>query len=520
MGNTAIFRMMVFNLLLALFHNFKNFPKVQFQTFGTKKILKIQLTYRLFSFIFFAMISFPMWSLAQDEDQQNLVNTAPERVLINNIYIIGNEKTKKNIILREIDLQTGIYYDWEELIQTIEADKKKIYNLQLFNSVEITPLFTDPEQIELLVAVTERWYIIPNVILNLADRNLAEWWTNQNRDLSRVNFGGRLIHNNVGGRNEKLRVGGQWGFVRSFEVLYSKPYIDKKQKHGLAAQYTYFTQKTIPVRSENNRQIFYRNENEEVLRRNSSAFLRYTYRGSYYNFHFVTLGYTNTRINEDVFTQNPNYFIHGDNRLNFSLLSYNFRHDNRDNIAYATEGQLLSMTLTRYGLVTSDDVKDWEFSMNANKYKRLNSKFHIVSGLSFNYFFGQNQPYTLVRGIGYTPNFIRGYELNVIEGQQLVVHKNSLRYKLFDFGFDVSNMVPMDEFSYFPFKFYLSANYDHGFVNDKNRLPENLRLTNKYLFGYGLGIDLVTLYDMVFRLEYSINNQNERALFFNIRAPF
>lgn len=519
MGNIAIFRMMVFNLLLALSHNFKNSLKVQFQIFGTKKILKVQFTYRLIALFFFAVSSFSFRSLAQDEDEQ-IINTIPARVLINSIYIIGNEKTKKNIILREIDLQTGIYYDWEEFIQTIEADKKKIYNLQLFNSVEITPLLTGSDQIELLVAVTERWYIIPNIILNLADRNLAEWWTNQNRDLSRVNFGGRLIHNNVGGRNEKLRVGGQWGFVRSFEVLYSKPYIDKNQKHGLAFQYTYFTQKTIPVRSDNNRQIFFRNENEDVLRRNSSAFLRYTYRGSYYNFHFVTFGYTNTRINEEVFTQNPNYFIHGDNSLNFLMMSYSFRHDNRDNIAYATEGQLLNMTLTRYGLLPYDDVNDVEFSMNANKYKRLNSKFHIASGLSFNYFFGQSQPYTLVRGIGYNPNFIRGYELNVIEGQQLVVHKNSLRFKLFDFGFDVSKMVPMDEFSYFPFKFYLSANYDHGFVNDKNRLPENLRLTNKYLFGYGLGIDLVTLYDMVIRLEYSINNQNERALFFNIRAPF
>lgn len=520
MGNTAIFRMMFFNLLLALFHNIKKILKVHFHILGNTNLLKISLSYRFFGLFLLVFIGNNLDNLAQDESKEPILNIAPERVLINNIYIIGNEKTKKNIILREIDLQTAIYYDWEELIQTIESDKKKIYNLQLFNNVEITPLFTGPEQIELLVTVTERWYIIPNLIFNLADRNLAEWWTNQNRDLSRVNFGARLIHNNVGGRNEKLRIGGQWGFVRAFEVLYSKPYIDKKQKHGLAVQYTYFTQKTIPVRSENNRQVFYRNENEDVLRRNSSAFLRYTYRGSYYNFHFLTLGYTNTRINDDVFSQNPNYFIHGDNRLNFFMMSYNFRHDNRDNIAYATEGNLLNLTLTRYGLLPGNDVNDLEFTLNANKYKRLNSKFHVASGLSFNYFFAQNQPYTLVRGIGYNPNFIRGYELNVIEGQQLFVHKNSLRYKLFDFGFDISNYVPRDEFSYFPFKFYISANYDHGFVNDKNRLPENLRLTNKYLFGYGLGIDLVTLYDMVFRLEYSINNQNERAFFFNIRAPF
>ncbi|MFD2203252.1 BamA/TamA family outer membrane protein [Shivajiella indica] len=473
----------------------------------------------LLLFLFFAKGTI---TFAQDEvtDQDSIMLTPPGRVVINNIYVVGNEKTKRNIILREITLQTGIYYDWEELISLIQADQKKVYNLQLFTSVEITPLLTGSEQIELLVAVTERWYIIPNIIFNLADRNFAEWWTNQNRDLSRVNYGARLIHNNVGGRNEKLRIGAQFGFVRSFELMYSKPYIDKKQKHGLSAQFNYFTQKNIPIKSSNNKQVFYQNETEDVLRKTNTTLLRYTYRGSYYNFHFVTIGYSNTWISDDVFIQNPDYFLHDDNTLRYSLISYTYRHDNRDNIAYATEGQVLSLGLNKYGLFNGDDVQDIEFTLNANKYKRLDNRFHVVSGLSLNYFFGQQQPYTLVRGIGYNPNFIRGYELNVIEGQFVLVHKNSFRYKLFETGFDVGDYMPLDEFSYIPFKFYLSANFDQGFVNDKNKLPENTRLTNTYLFGYGLGIDMVTLYDMVFRFEYSINNQNESSFFINFRAPF
>lgn len=470
----------------------------------------------LFCAVLLPSFAFPQ---AVDSTEQRL-STVPDKVVINNIFIIGNEKTKKNIIMREIDLQEGIYYEWEDLISIIEADKKKIYNLQLFNSVEITPLLTGTDQIELLVSLTERWYIIPNIILNLADRNLAEWWTNQNRDLSRVNYGGRLVHNNVGGRNEKLRIGGQLGFTKVFEVLYSKPYIDRKQKHGLAAQFTYFTQKTIPVKSEFNRQVFYRNENEDVLRKNTAAFLRYTFRGSYYNFHFVTAGYNKTSINEDVFTQNPAYFLHGDNSLEYFLFGYSYRHDNRDNVAYATDGQLLNLGLTRYGIFGSDNIKDTEFTLNANKYFKFSDNFHFVSGLSFNTFFGKRQPFSLVRGIGYNPNFIRGYELNVIEGQQVLVHKNSFRFKIFDWGIDVSDYMPLDEFSYLPFKVYLSANFDHGYVNDRNKIPENLRLTNQYLYGYGLGLDLVSLYDMVFRFEYSINSKNEGAFFINVKAPF
>lgn len=456
----------------------------------------------------------------EDETVADTLSQTPERAVINNIFIIGNKKTKKNIILREIDLQEGVYYDWEELISLVQEDQKKIYNLQLFNKVEITPLITDTDQIELLVSVTERWYIIPNIILNLADRNLAEWWVNQNRDLSRVNYGGRLVHNNVGGRNEKLRIGGQMGFIRTFEALYNKPYIDKNQKHGLAIQATYFTQRNLQVRSSDNKQIFFSNEEEDILRRNRSAYLRYTYRGSFYNFHYVTAGYNSTWIDEDVFKQNPNFFLHGSNSLQYFVLGYNYRHDKRDNILYATQGQVLNLSLMRYGLFGSDDIKDWEFTMNANKYTKINDKFHFVSGLSFNAFLGQRQPFTLVRGIGYNPYFIRGYELNVVEGQQTVVHKNSLRFKILDLGYNIGDYVPLEEFAYFPIKLYLSGNFDHGYVNDRNNIPENLRLTNQYLFGYGLGLDLVTLYDMVFRFEYSINSQNEGAFFLNIRAPF
>jgi outer membrane protein assembly factor BamA len=455
-----------------------------------------------------------------DTIPNTLFTKAPEKVVINNIFVIGNEKTKRNIILRELNVKAGIEYDWEELLQFIKEDQKKIYNLLLFNNVEITPLISGDELIELLVVVSERRYILPSLIFNLADRNFAEWWTNQGRSFSRVNYGARLSNNNVGGRNEKLRIGGQLGFTKAFDVMYSFPYLDAKQRHGISAQFNYFTNKTVPLRSENNRQLFYTNDQEDVLRKNRAAFLRYTYRGSFYNFHFVTFGYQNTRMHEDVLNLNPNYFFHEGNQLKFATLGYNFRHDNRDNIAYSTDGQLLSLGLNRYGIFNRDHFKDWEFTLLANKYHKFNRFFHIASGVSANAYLKREQPYTMVRGIGYFPNFIRGYELNVVEGQQTFVNKNSFRVTLLDLAYEVSGFMPVEGFSYIPLKLYLSANFDHGFVNDQNRLPENTRLTNSYLYGYGLGLDLVTFYDTVLRLEYSVNRQNERILFFNIRAPF
>jgi hypothetical protein len=324
----------------------------------------------------------------------------------------------------------------------------------------------------------------------------------------------------VGGRNEKLRFSGQFGFTRSLDFQYSKPYIDKNQKHGLAFQLNFNENKTIPIKSEFNRQVFFTAEDERVLRKNIGAAVRYTYRRSFYNFHFLTLGYNFTKIDPEILAKNPNYFQSGSPTLRYLYSTYTFRHDKRDNVAYATDGELLQLSITKYGIIFVDELDEVEVNMTANKYWKINDRFNFNTGLTADWFLSERQPYTLVRGIGYSPDFIRGYELNVIEGQQLYVHKNSFRWKFFDKAFDVSSFFKLEQFSTIPIRLYWSANFDHGYVTDRNRIPENSRLANTYLFGYGTGIDLVGFYDSVLRFEYSLNNSGEGNFFFNFKAPF
>ena len=453
--------------------------------------------------------------------QDSLPTPAPlGQIKVNSIYIIGNEKTQREIILRELDFVINYSYDWDTFLGILKADQQKIFNLRLFNEVEITPLIISEEEVEVLISVKERWYVLPSVIFELADRNFAEWWTNQERDWSRVNYGVKINHANVGGRNEKFRFAGQLGFTKGLEVIYSKPYIDRQQKHGLSFQLSYRDQKTVPIASRNNRQLFYTSPLEDVLRKTFSTALRYTFRRTFYNFHQLTLAHSTTWVSPKVLEQNPNYFLRPGNRLSFSFFQYSFLHDKRDNIAYATKGELLQLTATKYGLFSRKDIDELEINITANRYIPIGKKFHFASGLTAGWFMSPNQPYTLVRGIGYSPNFIRGYELNVIEGQQLIVQKNSLRYRLVNTSFDLSKAIYNDQFNTLPLSIYLSGNFDQGAVRDRNQIPENLALTNQYLFGYGAGIDIVTGYDAVFRFEYSVTKQGLGNFFFNFKAPF
>src|SRR5690606_17302359 len=173
-----------------------------------------------FTLLFSLCITSAIWAQEAFPSAENI----PERVTVNQIFIVGNEKTVKNVILREMDIEVGTTYNWNEFNGLVNGDQIKIYNLQLFTTVSITPLFTAEDQVELLVSVKERWYVIPNIIFSLADRNFSEWWINQGRDFSRVNYGLGISHNNVAGRNEKLRVSGQLGFTQAFSLTYIKPY--------------------------------------------------------------------------------------------------------------------------------------------------------------------------------------------------------------------------------------------------------------------------------------------------------
>ena len=64
------------------------------------------------------------------------------------------------------------------------------------------------------------------------------------------------------------------------------------------------------------------------------------------------------------------------------------------------------------------------------------------------------------------------------------------------------------------FKFFA----DFAWVDNYPKYEISSRLTNQLLYSFGVGLDLVAMYDMVLRLEYSYNSENERNFALNIKA--
>ena len=72
--------------------------------------------------------------------------------------------------------------------------------------------------------------------------------------------------------------------------------------------------------------------------------------------------------------------------------------------------------------------------------------------------------------------------------------------------------LPFEKFNTFHYALYANMFADAGYVKNKINFQNN-KLSNSFLCGFGVGIDFVTYYDLVFRLEYSFNKMLEHSFF-------
>ncbi len=441
-----------------------------------------------------------------------------DTVQIDKIFIIGYKKTKEHIIRRELSIYDGQFISKSELEEIIEADKRKVMNTKLFLSVDINLIELSEEKVDIIIRVAERWYFFPVPIFDLADRNFTEWWVNQNADLSRVDWGLKLRHFNFRGRGEILNITAQLGYTKRFRLSYSLPYIDKKQKLGLGFYGDYSTNKNIAYKTLEHRLQFL--DAEEVLRDRWRGGISLGFRPDFYSSHSFGVHYSSTNITDSVVSQNPDYFLDGNNHQKYFALTYSFTWDYRDFISYPLSGAYFKLKLDKIGIGIIDDVNIFAANGRYSRYFDLGKKFYFGSSITAHVSTPARQPYYNLSGIGFGNEFLRGYEKYVIEGQHFTVNKNTLKRLLFSFETDISDVVKLKQFNKVPFSAYLTLNFDHGYMVNYAGYIENELLTDRYIYGGGIGLDIISFYDFVMRWEYSMNIEREHALYFNLFVAF
>lgn len=435
-----------------------------------------------------------------------------DSLYVNEIIILGNKRTKPHIILRELDFRQGEKIDNTSMGERIAKTKNRLFNTRLFNKADIS-VNIRADTVSFLIDVSERWYAYPSPILEVGDRNFNEWWHDRDKDWHRLDYGLRFTQKNFRGRNEQLKAVFQLGFNEKFELFYSVPYIDRAMKTGLGFALSYSRNRQIAFQTNAHKLDFF--ASDEYIRKRLYTALSFTKRTNFYTFHTLEAAFHHHEIADTIAQLNPRYFLKGQTLQRYFRLNYRFVQDRRDIAFYPLKGSLFSIEAEKLGFGIFNNINQWSFTSSYSKFLSLENKFYFSAGIKGKISFPDQQAYYNTRGLGYGKDFVRGFELYVIDGQHYILMKNTVRREIFK---TERKLLGPRQFRQLPIAVYVKAYFDAGYVSDQSYNPLNRRLANTVLWGSGIGLDIVTFYDLVFRLEYSVNSVWEKGFFINFKA--
>ena len=438
------------------------------------------------------------------------------KVYISSIQVTGNKRTKKYIIQREMRLKTGDSILASELYDRLLKSRELVYNTALFTAVSIEPVFASAKEINLVVTVSEKWYIYPTPQFQLIDRNFNEWINTYHADLERVSYGVKFAHYNLTGRRDQLRVYLLNGYSRNISFTYNAPYSNRALTEGFS----------VSAGLTQNREVIYNtSKTNKPLRYTNAGFARsnfsiagsYSMRKGFYLKRTLNVALLYFGVDDSITSKyNPSYFNTTRNRVILPEITYVYQYINTNNIKYPLKGKIYSFAFTKRGtglrggmnLLSADFKYNRYFTHRNEWYSTLHAhtKIKAPGHLAF-----MNQ-----RALGYQDYFLRGLENYVIDGIHSFVAGYTLRKKILSFNI----VVPFKNklVSSIPFAIYAKTYADAGYSFSKQ--INDTRLGNRLLRTGGFGIDILSLYDTNVQLEYSFNQLGEKGLFLHAKSGF
>lgn len=455
-----------------------------------------------------------LFSLFSQNPQPQLADSI---LIIKQINIVGNQRTKERIILRELDISIGDSIKTDEIETRLDLNRRKLVNTNLFITIELKPRVVDKKNVIIDIKLLEQWYVMGYPVFQIIDRNYAEWWQ-RGADFNRTTYGIDFLHNNFRGRAEKLNLRAETGFVQRIDFGYKIPYIDKAQKTGIGFGLSYSTTKNLAFKSLNDTLFFLRNQTESLRKRLSTA-VNIRKRFGFYDNHMAELRYTNTSVADTISRLNPNYLLESRTSQQFFQLTYFYSYDFRDNGAYPLRGNRFEFGITKSGLFASDDINQLDLAAGYYWFKPLSKKIFYGLAIKAKISFPDKQPFNLIRGLGYGGDLVRGYELYVVDGIAHVLMRNNLKFELLNSKLFLK-FLKIKQFNTIPIGIYPNVFFDYGYVNNPLMSENKSKLANRFLYGGGAGIDVVTYYNMVIRFTYVMNDRQQTNFVFGIGREF
>jgi outer membrane protein assembly factor BamA len=451
----------------------------------TKRILLISL-------FFFTNLSFLKADLLSDSTK----NKDSVKIFVDRIIIFGNEVTKDEVLRREMGTKENSFLD----IETLREDIERLYNLGLFNKIDVMPIPVGDGKFNLVYTVEESFYLIPVPVLNIKES-----------DFSKIQIGANILWRNFNGMNQTLGLSFAFGYEPYVNLFYFNPWLGKKSHFFTSANVSYY--KTV------NKSISFNNSSNEIL--NKADIINYDNiniktefsLGKYYSKYFslsTSLGFNSISVSE----YQPGRTVSTSGKDNFLNLSFNLNFDKRDNIFYTTYGTFLNAKYIRYNSF-NNEIGFNKFSLDFRKFVpvKISNDYNITLA-SREYYsmpFGGKVPAYLNEVVGYD-NLIRGWNGWVLNGEYILCSFNEIRIPILKPFFVqgknhmvIKNLPVFSNLSY-KYAFFLTPFFDIGTVWNRS---DDFGKT-QFRSGYGIGLDAMLPFNVVGRLDFALRNRNSK----------
>lgn len=478
------------------------------------------------------IILLPVQVVAQKPKSPNFIFTdtvllsgnPQNKVCIKDLTVSGIKKTKVSIVYREIHFKPGDSLLIADLYPEMEQARIQVYNTTLFNEIKFELVALDSANIKINVQVVERWYLYPVPQFKWVDRNFNEWYKTYNASLSRVNYGIKLVHYNFSGKRDQLRLYVINGYTKNLSLNYNTP-INKTLTRSFSFGGGYLQKRELPVIANyNDSLVFYPSYPEtkakaDFVYKSWFANAGFTIRNGFFTKHVFSANYTYIKIADSVILDkqyNPNYFTDPVNSKGFIDLSYTHLYSNLDNGSYPLKGKNYAFFIQKRGLGFTGGVNMLQLEATYNRYLTLGKNWFSSFQLNGKIKLPFTQAYINRRGLGYGENYLRGLEYYVIDGVATALIKSTIKKKLLAVNIPFRLFPKL--FTKIPITVFAKSFADFGYVYNKKQF--DTYLSNRLLYSGGFGIDILTLYDVNLRFEYSFNQLGKNGLFLHNQSGF
>ncbi len=458
---------------------------------------------------------------------QDTTVPAVAKLCVKSVIARGNKRTKDYVIIREVHFKAGDSLLAGNIAQELEQARRQVYNTTLFNEVKISIVMQNATDINVLVEVKERWYLFPVPQFKLVDRNFNEWLKTFNADLNRVNYGIKFVHYNFSGRRDQLRIFLLNGFNRNISFSYTSPGSNSALTEGFTVGGSYSKARQVVYNTNyNNKQQFFPISPKDTATNKPGNFVQQTWslnagyilRRGILNRHLFSVAFAHTRVSDSVISgaYNPGYFNNGKNKAAIIDFNYTFVHNDVNNTAYPLTGNRYMVNILKRGLGFKGGLNMLSLEGSYHRFRQLTARWYFDVALNARIRLPFDQPFINQQSLGFGENYLRGMEPFVINGLAHGLIRSTLRHKIL--AFTIPLPFKSKAFPKIPFTIYAKTYADAGYSYTKKKF--DTYFNNRLLYSGGFGIDILTLYDVNLRLEYSFNQLGQRGFFIHNQSGF